>query len=62
MCRLQSVYGNKWSVIGRALGVSGRAAQDKYRNLVHKENTGTCRFCNALQIRIIYVIMHRQVE
>ncbi len=39
-CRLHGLHGNKWSVIGKELGVSGRAAQDKYRNLKQREHVG----------------------
>ena len=38
--RLHSVHGNHWSKIGRLLGVSGRAAQDKYRSLTRNKNKG----------------------
>ncbi|XP_064386270.1 cyclin-D-binding Myb-like transcription factor 1 [Halichondria panicea] len=45
LMRLQGLHGNRWSIIGRELGVSGRAAQDKYRNLKHRERVGKWSVC-----------------
>lgn len=42
VCRLYGLHGNKWTVIGRELGVSARAAQDKYRNISNRERVGKC--------------------
>lgn len=38
--RLHAVHGNRWTTIGKALGVSGRAAQDKFRSVTKREKKG----------------------
>ena len=38
--RLHSIHGNRWATIGKALGVSGRAAQDKYKSMTKRQKKG----------------------
>jgi len=38
--RLHKLHGNRWCEVGRVLGVSGQAAQDKYRTLTPRCNKG----------------------
>lgn len=38
--RLHSFHGNKWSVIGKSMGMSGRAVIDKYRSMSKRETKG----------------------
>ena len=38
--RLHTVHGNRWTTIGKALGMSGRAAQDKFRSMTKREKKG----------------------
>ena len=40
--REQTKLGNRWTEIGRSLGVSGRAARDKHRHIANRERTGMC--------------------
>ena len=38
--RLHSIHGNRWVTIGKAIGVSGRAAQDKFRSMAKRQKKG----------------------
>ena len=38
--RLHGIHGNRWVTIGKAIGVSGRAAQDKYRSMAKRRKKG----------------------
>ena len=41
--RLHVVHGNRWATIGKKLGVSARAAQDKFRSLDKRKKKGEQR-------------------
>ena len=39
--REHDLHGNRWAAIGRAIGVSARAARDKYRDVANRARKGT---------------------
>ncbi len=45
-------HGNNWALIGRKIGVSARAARDKYRSIASRQRTGrgvvTLHMCQSL--------------
>lgn len=40
-CREYELHGNRWAIIGKALGISGSAARDKHRNITGRLRTGS---------------------